>query len=79
MKPLMREILDSAPHFNGTAEVKPDSRKRGNRHYKQLVDRGLVVPAVLQLAKLWETDYETAHRMIKENNVDIHRKRKAVA
>jgi len=32
-----------------------------------LVDRGLVRPAVFQLAKMWGCDYETAHRIIKEH------------
>jgi hypothetical protein len=44
----------------------PEFRKKfGKRHYPDgLVDRGLVRPAVTQLARIWETDYETAHRII---------------
>ena len=39
--------------------------KNPQKHYPQgLVDRGLVRPAVNQLAKIWQTDYETAHKMI---------------
>lgn len=55
----------------------PEFRKKyGKRHYTKLVDRGLVVPAVRQLAKAWDCDYETAHKIIRESPVDnIHSER----
>ena len=52
--------------------------KNPKRHYKKLVDRGLTVPIVNILAKKWDTDYETAHKMIRENpSADIHNTRQA--
>jgi len=45
-------------------------RRKGPRNYKKLVDRGLTVPFVRILAKEWDTDYETAHRMIREKPLD---------
>lgn len=78
MKPLMQEIYDSSDFFNKTAQVNPYSRKKyGNR--KKVLDRGLLRPAVRQLARIWQTDYETAHRMVRESNADIHNKRQTAA
>ena len=45
-------------------------RRKGPRNYEKLVDRGLTVPAVNILTKIWSTDYETAHRMIRESPSD---------
>lgn len=70
---MMPEIFDTAPYFNGTVEVKPLNRKRYGEN-KKVMDRGLLIFGVKNLARIWNTDYETAHQMIRsktKNSMEV--------